>query len=103
MNKIYSTDECNDLSLFLKEIKKWQKEGKIEWTKIDMETYKILDLDLSEIEIKELNKFFDELDVYEISEVDEDEDWDPYFDEEEGDDYSGYSRKRYNSDEDDDL
>lgn len=102
MNKIYSTDECNNINLFLKELKKWQKEDKLEFNKIEIDTYKILDIDLSDSEIRELSKLFDELDIYEIGEVEDDDIWDPYFDEEDGDDYSGYSKKRY-SDEGDDL
>jgi len=101
MNRIYSTDECNDLDQFLKEIQKLQREGKIEWVKEDIETYKIIDLDLSDFEILEISKIFEKLDVYEIGKIEEDEeDWNLYYDEDE-DDYDGYSkRKKYDAEDD---
>jgi hypothetical protein len=103
MNKIYSTDECNNLEAFTKEIRKWEKEGLIECIRQDLDTYKIVSIDMDSDDIDELSSILEELDVYEIADVEED-DWDPYYDDEEEDDYFGSKRgKKYKEDDDFDF
>lgn len=104
MNKIYSTDECSDLDSFLKEIKKWEKEGLIECIKDDLDTYKILSVNMDSSDIEELSLIIEQYDVYEIGEV-EDDDWDPYYDDEDSDDdYFGSKKgRKYKNDDDFDF
>jgi hypothetical protein len=98
MNKIYSTDECNNINLFLKEIKKYKREGRIDWVKEDLDTYKIFNIDLDDDECEELSILFEEWDVYEVGII-EDDSWDPYYDEDEDyDDYFGSKKNKYRDD-----
>lgn len=87
MNKIYSIDECNNLNTFLEVINKWQNEGRIEFVQEEFDTYKILDINLDEDEEIELLRIFNELDIYEVGDIEDDDDWNPYYDDDEYNDY----------------
>jgi hypothetical protein len=78
----YSLDECIDTKVVINELKKLQKEGKVEFT-LDKSTdiLKIEDLDLEESDIENLLEIFEKNDVFQYLDMDDDvEDEDDYDD-----------------------
>ncbi len=82
LQKFYSTDECNDEQSLFKRLDKLQKEGKIEYKSIDTWSIKIVDVDLTMSEEKDLITFLEKLDLYPTidEDGDEEEDFEDDFD-----------------------
>jgi hypothetical protein len=103
----YSFDECSDEDQLFEKLDSLKDESKIEYTEQDNYIVKIKDLELSDDEISELLKFFDNLNVYPylgIEDDDDDEfsDFDDGFAEDDDDDYNGsYKSKKGKSNDDD--
>jgi hypothetical protein len=77
----YSLDECIDKKLVIKKMRSLKAEGKIEYD-IDGDILHIDDIDLEDIDIKELSEFFYDNDVFPYLEKDDvdDQDVDDYND-----------------------
>ena len=85
----YSLDECIDRKKIIDTLKKFDKEGKIEY-ELDKNTdvFHLTDLDLEEEDVRKLTELFDENDVFPYLDYeDEDDDFydDDFYDDE--DDY----------------
>jgi hypothetical protein len=85
----YNLDECVDRDSVFSRLDSLQSDGKIQYT-IEGELVKIEDLDLEELDIKDLEKLFDETDVYpyldlEIGDDDDFDDFDDEFDDDDDD------------------
>jgi hypothetical protein len=78
----YNLDECVDRKKVTSVLKKFKKEGKINYS-LDGEVFHIADIDLEESEIEYLADLFEENDVFPNTDI-EDEDDDYY------DDYDDY-------------
>ena len=59
----YSLDECPNKRLIFLELKQLKDDGKIEFN-IEGDILKLEDLDLDELEIKELSKLLDDNDIF---------------------------------------
>lgn len=79
----YNLDECVDRKKVITTLKKFKKEGKIDYS-LDGEELHIEDLDLDDSEIEYLSELFDENDVFPNPDK-EDGDDDDYYD-----DYGDY-------------
>lgn len=89
MFNYWSLDECINTDLVLEILNKLKNDGKIIYS-IDMDILKLEDIDLEEKDIKNLEKLFDDNDVYpylDLNGEDEDEDDFDFEDEDENDDY----------------
>lgn len=75
----YNLDECVDRKKVIATLKKFKKEGKIDYS-LDGEELHIEDLDLDDSEIEYLSELFDENDVFPDTEKDDDDDDDYYSD-----------------------
>lgn len=69
----YNLDECVDRKKVIATLKKFKKEGKIDYS-LDGEELRIEDLDLDDSEIEYLSELFDENDVFPDTEKDDDDD-----------------------------
>lgn len=78
----YNLDECLDKTKLFNKLDNLVDDGKIEW-KVDGEVLKIEDLDLEEIDIENLQKLFDKLDVFPYTEYDDENGDGGFFDDEE--------------------
>jgi hypothetical protein len=90
LSNYYSMDECVDIKKVTTTLKKYVKEGKIEYN-LDKTTdvFHLKDIDLEEVDIDLLIELFDKNDVFpylDYEEEDEDDD-DRYDDYDEDDDY----------------
>ena len=101
----YSFDECSDEEQLFEKLESLKDESKIDFTEQDNYIIKIKDIELSDDDISDLMKFFDDMNVYPyLGDEDEDDDEDYDFDESDDveDDYNGsYKSKRGNSSDDD--
>lgn len=59
----YNLDECIDRKKVMTALKKFKKEGKIEYS-IDGDELNLEDLDLDDLEVEFLSELFDENDVF---------------------------------------
>lgn len=89
MFNYYSLDECIDRDAVLEKLIKLKNDGKIIYS-VDMDILKLEDIDLEEKDIKNLEKVFDDNDVYPYldlngEEGDEDDGFDNF-----DDDYDDY-------------
>lgn len=82
----YSLDECIDRKKVITALKKFKKEGKIDYS-IDGDDLNLEDLDLEESEVEYLLNLFDKNDVFQNIDREDDEDDDYYSDYDEDDDY----------------
>lgn len=86
LKKFYSIDECSNEDLLFEKLDHLQDEGKIEYEYEDSWSIKIVDLELTISEEKDLVNLFEKLDVYPNTDrEEEEEEYDEYFDEEEYD------------------
>jgi hypothetical protein len=74
----YNLDECVDRKKVVSALKKFKKEGKIDYS-LDGESLRIEDLDLDDLEVEYLLELFDENDVFPDLDKDDD-DFDDYDD-----------------------
>jgi hypothetical protein len=80
IEKWWSMDECIDRKKVLSVLKELKSEGKIEFS-LDGEIFKLKDIDLGENEVDDLEKLFDNNDVFPYLEREDDEDSDDdYYD-----------------------
>lgn len=89
LSNYYSMDECVDRKKVTTTLKKYVKEGKIEYN-LDKTTdvFHLKDIDLEEVDIDLLIELFDKNDVFPYLDYEEeDEDDDRYDDYDEDDDY----------------
>jgi hypothetical protein len=77
----YSLDESSNKKEIISILKDLKKEGKIDY-ELEVDIFKIEDIDLDDDELSELLDLFDDNDVFPYLERDEEED-DSYYDEEE--------------------
>jgi hypothetical protein len=76
----YNIDECKDRKKIFDKLDQLKKDGKIEYEMEDRDVFTIEDLDLEESDIEDLNKLFDEEDVFPHLDHDTDEEDDNYDD-----------------------
>jgi hypothetical protein len=69
----YNIDECIDRKKVIATLKKFKKEGKIDYS-LDGEELHIEDLDLDDAEVEYLSELFDENDVFPDTEKDDEDD-----------------------------
>lgn len=69
----YNLDECVDRKKVIATLKKFKKEGKIDYS-LDGEELHIEDLDLDDAEVEYLSELFDENDVFPDTEKDDEDD-----------------------------
>jgi hypothetical protein len=88
LSNYYSMDECVDRKKVTTTLKKYVKEGKIEYT-LDKTTdvFHLQDLDLEEEDIDLLLDLFDKNDVFPYLDYDDDEEEDRYGDYDDEDEY----------------
>lgn len=60
----YSIDECTDIDGLYEELDKYANDGLLDYKLEERDIIKIEDLDLTEDEIEEIEKFLDSLDVF---------------------------------------
>jgi hypothetical protein len=82
----YNLDECVDRKKVISVLKKLKKEGKINYS-LDGEILKFEDLELDDLELKNLSDLFDENAVFPEVDKEEDDDDDYYDFEDYDDDY----------------
>ena len=76
----YNLDECVDRKKFISALKKFKKEGKLDYS-LDGEELHVVDIDLEDGEIEYLFELFDENDVFPDTNREEDDDnYDDYGD-----------------------
>ena len=69
----YNLDECVDRKKVIATLKKFKKDGKIDYS-LDGEELHIEDLDLDDAEVEYLSELFDENDVFPDTEKDDEDD-----------------------------
>ena len=74
LHKYYSIDECNNEEALFERLESLKNDGKIEFDILDRWTLKIKDVDLTTYDEKKLIEFFQEMDLYDTTVDDEDED-----------------------------
>jgi hypothetical protein len=84
--KYYSMDECPDREKVSDYLEYLEEEGKIYFESVDEDVIKIIDVSLTNKEMKELLKYLDDNDIIEVCDFDdsddfEDDDYDPFNDE----------------------
>ena len=90
MFNYYSLDECIDRDTVLERLIKLKNDGKIIYS-VDMDILKLEDIDLEEKDIKNLEKVFDDNDVYPYLDLNGEEgDEGDGFDNFDDDDYDDY-------------
>ena len=71
LGKYYNLDECSDRTKIINKLNKLKKDGKIEYN-INQDILKLDDIDLEDRDIHILIKLFDDCDMFEETEMDDD-------------------------------
>lgn len=101
LKKFYSIDECSNEDLLFEKLDQLQDDGKIEYEYEDNWSIKLVDVELTPTDEKDLINLFEKLDVYpnlDKEEADlEEESYDDFYEDEYQEDYK--SRRKNSDDE----